>query len=481
VGTWTGQQHLAMVIPVMVITLWAVASLTWQLLRGPRSRRAVPGRRIAPWLLGAGLLGLVLWTPVLIQEFTGDPGNLSAVLEFAQHSDRATLGPKSGLRQTARALGVPPVFMQDELRGNDLWADIGPVAAAIGALAFASLVTIGVKLRRRSPDLAMLALTAAAIAVGGIWTGANVVVTLEKSRIAFYRWTWAVAVLTWLALGWAAARFLVAWRRRQAESPSGPLARVSVSRATLARLAVPLAMVLLVAVATNAAMGDGISHRRRDAAAFEMEREAIAALEREIDDDGTYILITHGTMAFLTLAPALAVELVDQGVELRVSDLNTPGYGEHRNYDADELDDVKGAIVVISDKKAIEPPPGKEVFFTNLSDTTREDIAAQIKEADVEVSPDADDMIERLPADSEIYVKTIIDTPDGYADLAKTDFGLQLLLDGLLVEPKLDRAELQRAIKAQAKRTTIWSHDRAGVWLLTPEELEAWGRKAGRL
>jgi hypothetical protein len=506
VGSWTGQQHLAMLIPVLVMTMWAVGTLAWRLVQDRRNGRE-PDRPVLPWLLAGAGLGVVLWAPVLIEELTGDPGNITAIIRLARHGDRPTLGPASGLRQAARALSVPPVFTRTDLRGNDLWAPIGPLAAAIAAAVAVTLVAIGVRLRRHAPDLAMMAFTTLVLAVAGVWNGSNVVATLEKSRIAFYRWTYPTAILAWLALGWAAARVLLAWRERRQERPEGngtrlsftpasvsrvsvsrvsvsrvSVSRVSVSRVSASRVAVPLAVVLLAAVAGNAVIADERYDQRRDAAAFGIERDAIAALEAELDgDDGPYLLITQGTMSSLTLGPALAVELVDKGVEIQVDKWNTAGYGSHRAY---RPGTVKGAIVVLSSKEPIEAPPGEQIYFDTFDDSatsTREKLAEQVRNADVVVSPEGDELIEDLPPAEQLLAETIIATPDGYADLLLTDFGLHIVQDGYFEQPRLDPDDLKRALEPSDKPLTIWNNDRAGIWILTPQQLEQWDGLVGEL
>jgi hypothetical protein len=478
VACWTAQQHLSVVLPVAVASMWALGALAWRTWRA-RQRSGVPARPVLLWLAAGLAVGLVLWAPVLVEEVTGDPGNLTAVARFSQHDGRPTLGPLSGARQAARAVGVPPMFTRTTVVGSDLWAPIGPLAAATAALVVGALLAVGLSFRRRAPELSMMAFTALVIAAGGAWNGSNVLATIERNRIAFYRWSWAVAILTWTALGWAAGRLLAERRAERAGDLDRPVPARSVNP-TVRRLSVPLVVVVLAAFAVHSAVADGPDDERRDAVAFDLERAVISAVDREITDDGPYLLISKGSLAALSVGPALAAHLVEQGVDLQVTPWAATGYGRHRRY---RPGTVQGVIVVFSGKGSIEAPPGRRLFLGGLDRKTerKHELAEQIRSSEIVVSEDGDTLLARLRDDEKLLVEAMTETPEGHVGLLDFDAGIDLLLAGYLVEPKLDRAKLRQLRDDDAKPVRVWSENRAGVWLLTPAQLEQWGPAAGKL
>ena len=68
--------------------------------------------------------------------------------------------------------------------------------------------------RAQSPGLSRLAFLALVLIGAGIVNGANVPASLEESRINLYRWTWAVALVTFAALGLGIAA-LINWSARR--------------------------------------------------------------------------------------------------------------------------------------------------------------------------------------------------------------------------------------------------------------------------
>src|SRR5690606_13486452 len=132
-ASFTAQQHLS-VLPATVILVaggLALAVLAWG--RNGRWRDPSARAELARWGGAAAAVALVLWSPVLVQEAVGDPGNLSEMLRFARSRHGDTLGPTSALWQVVHAIGLPPLLGRTEVTG--VWLISRPSVAAIASAA----------------------------------------------------------------------------------------------------------------------------------------------------------------------------------------------------------------------------------------------------------------------------------------------------------------------------------------------------------
>src|SRR5690606_32681895 len=102
--TFAAQQHLSVLPAGAVLIAAGVVALAFWIwrLRGAGRRRALA------WTGAALAVGLVLWAPVLYQEVTGDPGNLTALSQYSGDDQREDLGRRSAVNQLANALGPRP-------------------------------------------------------------------------------------------------------------------------------------------------------------------------------------------------------------------------------------------------------------------------------------------------------------------------------------------------------------------------------------
>ena len=80
------QSHLSFAIPIGLVSAWGIGFLLWQ-WRKPEARR---GWRTS--LLVSAAVVVVTWTPVLIQQVTNSPGNLSEILTYSRSAGRDPLG-----------------------------------------------------------------------------------------------------------------------------------------------------------------------------------------------------------------------------------------------------------------------------------------------------------------------------------------------------------------------------------------------------
>jgi hypothetical protein len=319
--SFAAQQHLSS-LPVMVVVTAAVVVAS--LVGGWRTRAWLGERSLrtlAVWGGWSAALGLVLWSPVLVQQVTG-PGNLTAMVRFAGNGDRPSLGPGASVRQLAHALGLPPLLGRTRLDGHWLLADVGPFTWASAAVVAALVAAAGVRWRRSHPRRAALALMVGFVAVGGLVNGSSVPDGLEQYRLVFYHWTFALAFFVTLTLGVA----LVDTGRRVSARPAGGRPPSSLSwpwRTTPAWAGTAAAGVALAAIVVPASVNPALDRPSNTlaAASAPVEREVI---ERLADDvlahvDTSKVTLAYGRddVPFIALRDALALELIDRGFAVR--------------------------------------------------------------------------------------------------------------------------------------------------------------------
>lgn len=169
---------------------------------GPVGRFTVPPRRVAAWVGGSVLLGVVLWIPPLVDQLRNEPGNLSILLQTYRDQTGEVIGARAGTRIWLTQL--------DPL-GNWLFGTRRISASVIpGLVLLAGWVgSAVVAWRRRDGALLRLdALLAGLLACAWFWA-----VRLDSTRFLYLvEWFWVLTGLLVLAVLWA-ARLELADRR----------------------------------------------------------------------------------------------------------------------------------------------------------------------------------------------------------------------------------------------------------------------------
>lgn len=444
VSAWVLQQHLAIVVPAAALCGFAVVGLALHLVARRRRGAAPPDDEAAPpddeawwpWLAGGASLALVLWAPVLWQQATGDPGNVTAVVEYARTSDTPSVGMAAGLRQAVRALGFPPLLVQWDLQGPALkdgpvaWYDLLAAVAAYGLLAATAVVAWS---RRRS--LAVLAALVLVLASAGVVTGASIPDSVEAFRANFYRWMFVVAWLGLTALGWAGA---LAARRLLLE-------RGGAVPTSLPRVAAGLAVVAVLVPAVAAGASTSFDDERRDQNGFgAMQAVSDAAIERA-DAEGVdrVTLVPRGRSAVLASLPAMAMQLESAGYEVRVPpELEARFWGDHRILAPGE--DPGLILALVTSRGPVPEGPGEVIAEVALNEELRkvlDPLVAEARGAEVVVSEDGEQLLaERYPdADQRDFLRAAVAAlPDDPETILTSDAVLELLAEGYLALPALD-------------------------------------------
>ena len=489
IASWVVQQHLAIVTPAASLALWAgigVAVMLWRRYDSGRARRrtggavraevdgdgpgpepvparsptviaSVPDTAPIPWIAGAVGVLLLCSLPMLIEQF-GPSGNMASIVSFARESDRATLGYDAGAWQALRAFSIPPMLLRSDYTGYELFAPISLPTAAGGIAVLVALVAVVVVARKRRPALAALATTALVLAAAGLFAGSKIPESIESGRINFYRWTFVVAVCTWIALGWAAA--LLVRRYRPAVPP-------------LLRRAAPVAAVAVMAVAAVAAStGTGPDDQRRD----EAGRQPITAMGDEMvrlarGHDRVTVLLSGGT-ATASIGPAVVLRLVGEGHEVSVPNVEERFWGANREFDADE--DPGLILQLVTRHGPILDGSGRVAlrleFNPELNDMLP-NLIEQLTAGEVTVADTSDRTLDGFTTEERMLLQTVVsDMEERPARALMNPTVVKLLQRGLVSEPELDQDELG-ALLERLPGTQFNGEDTFEVRVITKDEL----------
>ena len=208
VGSFIVQSHIGYAVLIAGVAA-AAALLAW------RNRSAIPilpidrrHRRVL--CTTTGLVTLICWLPVLIDQFFGT-GNVSAIVSYFLTSSDRPAGIHDALAQAAANLplhdvgwlGALPVVGSDgAVEGGDLLALLLPLIIYAGALALATAA-------RAHSAVRFQIITGVAVACG----------VLATSRITgpmfgyLIQWWWILACLWWLSIAWSILDATLHWER----------------------------------------------------------------------------------------------------------------------------------------------------------------------------------------------------------------------------------------------------------------------------
>lgn len=205
VGSFVAQIHfgyMPLVGGLLLVALGAAVGRTVnRRRRGPVDHEPHAGRQslLRRPLLLAGLVGAALWAPVIVQQLTGTPGNVSSLVAYIRHPPEPAAG-------WSRAFGT----MGEQLRPFGPWItgheSTGPgleqTASTIWADATIAMVAAAAlwankRGAKQAARLAIVALIAIAIAVA-----ATARVTGIFAPYVL-RWWRGVAALTYLSIAWS--------------------------------------------------------------------------------------------------------------------------------------------------------------------------------------------------------------------------------------------------------------------------------------
>ena len=442
VASYAAQQHLAAGLIVVVLVATALVVLIVQVVQRARRGETVITCTARRCSIGAAAVGVVCWAPVLDDQFTGHPGNLSQIVRFAQTDNRATLGLRSGFDQAVHAVVPPTVLGRTDTTGRFFVSAPGSVTLVLGFVIIAALAALIWRLRRSSPAVAKLSAVVLVLLAAGIVDGSNVPMSLESGRVNLYRWTWAAALLAWSAIGVGVATVI------------GEVGRLK-AYARRVSSAAPIALLLTAAlIAVSVAWTNGSDDHNRERPNFALERRVTKAVLARIDQRRPLLVSTVGSDATLSVAPHIIFELVRAGVRVQVPATVTETYGDSRRYRPRS----GAARLIVFSGKAVEPSgpgeliavehygPAQSAEYERLAarrTALLDELSAAALGKKVELAPEADAFINRLPASSRYVLAVMLGNlpTDPRSALGWATF-LQLARSGLIRSPAFDQSKL---------------------------------------
>jgi hypothetical protein len=241
------QCQLAFLPPSLGLMAVALAGLGVALRRSAAASRADAPRRSGAlwrWLLAALVVALACWTPPLIDQIEGKPGNLTNVVRAAT-ANTPKLGAAVGWHAIVRAVGVRPWWLRNPASPWDRKFEVRSSASAAATvttvlilLALLVIATIGVV--RRRAELWAGALIALA-ACAGLFAVAEATPTKRvlAETLGYTMWWGSPAgMFVWAMLAWAGVSLLAelapALRRMPALASAAAVAAVAAGAAAVA-------------------------------------------------------------------------------------------------------------------------------------------------------------------------------------------------------------------------------------------------------
>jgi hypothetical protein len=472
-ASYSAQQHLAAGLIVIALAILVIASIAVQIAFGARRGHPPDKKKTVRWSASALAVSAVCWTPVAIDEISGHPGNLTAIVRFARDNTRPTLGLKSGFYQVVHALTPPTILGRTDTTGAYFLSAPGALRLALALLIIGALGALAWGMRVEAPAVSRLALVALVLLAAGIVNGSNVPQSIESTRVNLYRWTWALALITFAALGNGIAHF---WRRTSAASRASRLG--------------PLALLVVSALIAGAVViVHGKDDHNRELPEFALEKRIDAAVLSHIDRHRPVLIIGDGSDANLSVVPHLVFRLVNAGVKVEVLPYLTTIFGNGRGLRGEP------SAIIVSSGTAQDPlgpgqliamrpyGPGFTAQFNALyaqRTALLDQLSTEVAGSKVVLAAKADAVIRHEHSGLSAFVVGVV-----LANLAaapRVAFGdptiLRLLLKGVLRSPIIDQSKVQRLLGLPAYgHIGTYFDEQVAVHLLTPAEARICARR----
>lgn len=429
--SFAAQQHLS-VLPAAAVLAGAgavgIAFWVWRVGPGHRARALA-------WVGGGALVGLVLWAPVLWQEVTGEPGNLTALSEYSGDPERVDLGVRSAVGQVSTVLGPRPFLGWSSPRGWDLVAPRSTVAVVATFAAVGAVLALAGWWRRRDPRMVAAVAMVGVLAVAGVVTGTNIPDSPEQGRLNFFHWAFALSFFELLVVGWLLALLV-------------PKVTPNLTHGRAITAAV-VAAVVLIAVALTPVVVD----RRADHLGQPIETAAVRELLDQVETseelaavDHPLLVLVNGDDRYIQVGDTVGARLEIDGRRIQFPD-SSRGF-VHPDRLADPCT-VPGALVVSLVLNDLAPPPGVEIASVDGAPSLDRDalarLEAQAEGQEVVFGPDLQAALDAMPGDrggllgATIALRLGTEPQRVLLDRASVD----LLLDHPTESPKLDPEDLQ--------------------------------------
>lgn len=442
--SYTAQQHLSVLPASAVLLLAGAAACAWWTWRGDPDA-ALSRRQQGRWLLAALAAGLLLWTPVLLQQVIGPVGNLTALAGYSGDGSRENVGLGGAALQVSRVLGPRPLITVSGPTGWQLGADRPGLVVALVLVVALGLVAAIAWWRRRDRTVRSAAIVVGVLVVAGLVTGANVPDSPEQGRINFYHWAFALSFFQLFVLG--AGLVALAGRRRSAPAPG--------------RASGVVPALLAIAFALLVAIVPAVADRRADRIRSLVPGSVLQDLEEQLRADpdlaavpGPVLVIVDGPNAFIQVNETVGVDLLAHGRDVRFQTILRGGV--HEDHVADACDVDAALVLATRPAEGRADPPGRRIAqvstIPGLDAAAMGRLEAAADGADVDLGPDLTRYLAGLGDEGTLrraYLEQALGTE---IDAVVADAGnVRMLLDHPPVSPALDPEDLEIVYGAVSK------------------------------
>ena len=237
-GTFALQDHLSYLGTGAPVVGVALIFGIWWIRR--TARYAVDSSWLRPRLIASGILGVVLWLPVVLDQLFGSH-NISAIVQTFTSGKADTKGAQAAgvgfaAKRVAEALAPWPIFARKVPPLGYLHTP-ATHELVLGYAVLVAVIGLGIWFwRQQRTDLTAMAFVAVLACAAGFYTamklpsGAGV-------KAANLRWMWTVSAFLWIALAWMVWTLLPPLIKEVVGVPVLVFASAGIAVATLATLA----------------------------------------------------------------------------------------------------------------------------------------------------------------------------------------------------------------------------------------------------
>jgi hypothetical protein len=434
--SFAAHQHLSVLPAAAVLAVVGLGAVAWWIWRAPGGERSAA----LAWAGAAVVVGLALWSPVLLQQVRYEPGNLRALADYSGDDQREDLGPASAASQVATVLGPQPFLGRSSPDGWDLVRSRSSWATALTFVVVIAVLVAGIWwLRRRERRFVAAAAMVGVLMVAGLLTGMNIPDSPEQGRLNFFHWAFALSFFWLLVLGWLGAR----------------LAPVVLPNVTHGR-AVTAAGVA-AAVALGVALTPLVVDRTSDRLSQPLPPDAVASLvdqvlsdEQLAEAEGPGVILVNGKDRFVQVGDTVGTRLDLEGYDVRFPRASVGYVHPSRVMDPCE---VTHGVVVTLELDGEQPPPGREIARVDVAaGVDRAALARlenQARDQRVVLGADLEAALDDLPGDKGELIGATLAFRLGVRprEMLLVRSNLDLLIEHPPQAPQLDEADL-RALRA---------------------------------
>jgi hypothetical protein len=319
VGTFLVQTHVGYgLVTTTLLVAGAVGAVitVWRRRRDAHRRRRL---RAFAWALviSAGV-GALLWLPVVIQQLFREPGNLAQLYHFFRdHHREHSYG--DAWHVIADQLRAWPEWLHGHVAQNIYSGAVDLSGSTPVPVALIVVVAAGVVTWRRAKDAFRLDVLLVITIAAAVLSVSRIVGDIFPYLLT---WTWAVGMLTWLAIAWSVVRW---WQTRVGADPR-------VGQAALAAAAVALVVVSTVNLVDAAGAGNPDP---QGSAAIE---QLAAKVRHALPPGHGVVEIRSGTTpGSVWIGAGVADQLEHDGIETRVPQNLGFAYGPDRVLDGEHV------------------------------------------------------------------------------------------------------------------------------------------------